>query len=206
MNNFRAVLAAATLVVPSFALAANWEIDASHSAASFAVKHLMVSTVRGGFSGVKGVVKVDEKDVTKSTVEATIDASTINTLDAKRDEHLKGADFLDVAKFPTLTFKSTKVEKAKDGLKVTGDLTLHGVTKPVVLNVEGPTQAVKDPWGNTKSGATATTTLNRKDFGLTWNKALEAGGVVVGDEIKVTLDLELSKKDAAPAAPAAKGT
>jgi polyisoprenoid-binding protein YceI len=202
MKSIRAVLAAAALVVPSVALAATWEIDPSHSSAAFTIRHLMVSNVHGQFSNVKGLVKVDDKDMTKSSVDATVDATSINTADAKRDEHLKSADFLDTAKFPTFSFKSTKVEKAGTGLKVTGDLTLHGVTKPVVLAVEGPSQQIKDPWGNTRVGATATTTVNRKDFGLTWNKAMEAGGVMVGDEVKITLELEMTRKDAAPAAPA----
>ncbi len=205
MKSLPAVLAAAALTVPSLALATTWEIDPSHSSAGFSVKHLMVTNVHGQFSNVKGTVKVDDKDITKSTVEATIDATTVNTHDAKRDEHLKSADFFDVTKFPTLTFKSTKVEKAGTGLKVSGDLTIKGITKPVVLAVEGPTQPIKDPWGNTKVGASATTTVNRKDFNLTWNKALEGGGVLVGDEVKITLELELGKKEAAPA-PAGKGS
>jgi polyisoprenoid-binding protein YceI len=150
-------------------------------------------------------VNIDEKDVTKSTVEATIDASTVNTNEPKRDEHLRSADFFDVAKFPTITFKSKSVKKSGEGkLAVTGDLTMHGVTKEVTLDVEGPAKEIKDPWGNVRSGASASTKINRKDFGLGWNKVLEAGGVAVGEEVAITLDVELTKK--APAAPAAKDT
>ncbi|WP_223637103.1 YceI family protein [Corallococcus sp. EGB] len=193
------------VAAPSFAFASTWELDSAHSSAQFAVKHMMVSTVRGAFSNVKGTINLDDKDITKSTIEATIDAKTINTNEPKRDEHLRSADFFDVEKYPTITFKSTKVAKAgKDKLNVTGDLTMHGVTKPVVLAVEGPTAETKDPWGNVRRGATATTKIKRSDFGLTWNKALEAGGVAVGDEITITLDLETTKK--AEAAPAAKET
>jgi len=198
--SLKSAVAALVLAAPSAAFAAEYVIDSAHSGASFAVKHLMVATVRGSFSNVTGTVNYDEKDVTRSTVEATIDAKTIDTDEPKRDEHLRSPDFFDTEKFPTITFKSTKVEKAGEGLKVTGNLTLHGVTKPVVLDVEGMSQEVKDPWGNSKRGATATTKLNRKDFGLTWNKALEAGGVAVGDDVKITIDLELNKKQPAPAA------
>lgn len=191
------------VAAPSFAFASAWEIDSSHSSAQFGVKHMMVSTVRGTFSNVKGTINLDDKDITKSTIEATLDATTVNTNEPKRDEHLRSPDFFDVAKYPTITFKSTKVAKAgKDKLNVTGDLTMHGVTKPVVLAVEGPTPETKDAWGNVRRGATATTKIKRSDFGLTWNKALEAGGVAVGDEISITLDLETTKK--AEEAPAAK--
>ncbi|NNB89168.1 YceI family protein [Corallococcus exiguus] len=192
------------VAAPSFAFASAWEIDSSHSGAQFAVKHMMVSNVRGTFSNVKGNVNLDDKDITKSTIEATIDATTINTNEPKRDEHLKSPDFFDTAKFPTITFKSTKVAKAgKDKLNVTGDLTMHGVTKPVTLAVEGPTAETKDAWGNVRRGAVATTKIKRSDFGLTWNKALEAGGVAVGDEVTITLDLETTKKPDAAAAPSA---
>ncbi len=192
------VTALFALALPGLAGATNWEIDPVHSAAQFSVRHLMVSNVRGEFGKVTGSVNLDDKDITKSTVEATIDATTVNTREEKRDQHLKSAEFFDVAKFPTLTFKSKKVAKAgTNKLKVTGDLTLHGVTKEVVLNVEGPAKASKDPYGNTKSGASATTKISRKDFGLVWNKALETGGVAVGDEVTIIIDVELLNKDAA---------
>ncbi|MFY2563968.1 YceI family protein [Corallococcus terminator] len=194
------------VALPSLAMATTWEIDSAHSGAEFSVKHMMVTNVKGSFGNVKGAVNLDDKDVTKSTVEATIDATTINTNNAKRDEHLKAPDFFDTAKFPTITFKSTKVEKAGEGkLKVTGNLTMHGVTKPVVLDVTGPSKESKDPWGNTRTGVEATTKLNRKDFGLAYNQALETGGVAVGEEVTVNLDLALTKKaDAAAPAPAKK--
>jgi polyisoprenoid-binding protein YceI len=199
--SLKPAVAALVLAAPSFAFAAEFEIDSAHSGAQFSVKHLMVSNVRGAFSKVTGKANIDEKDITKSSVEATIDATTVNTNEPKRDEHLRSPDFFDTAKYPTITFKSTKVEQAGQNLKVSGDLTLHGVTKPVVLDVEGFTTESKDPWGNTKRGGVATTKINRKDFGLGWNKVLETGGVAVGEEVAITLDLELNKKQApAPAA------
>jgi polyisoprenoid-binding protein YceI len=197
-------LSALVLVAPSMALGTEYVIDSGHSSASFAVKHMMVSTVRGAFSKVTGTANLDEKDLTKSTIEASIDATTVNTNEPKRDEHLRSPDFFDTAKYPTITFKSTKVAKAGKNLKVTGDLTLHGVTKPVVLDVEGFTSESKDPYGNLKRGGVATTKINRKDFGLAWNAAIETGGVAVGEEVTITIDLELNKKkDEAAAAPAA---
>lgn len=172
-----------------------WQIDSKHSAAHFSVRHLLVSNVRGSFSNVSGTVVIDEKDITKSSVEATIDTTTINTREPDRDKHLKSADFLDVANHPTITFKSKKVEKAGKGrLRVIGDLTIRGVTRQVVLEVEGPTAAIKDPWGTLKRGATATVKINRFDYGVTWNKKLDNGGVVVGEEIAIIIELELGPK------------
>lgn len=183
------------LAVPTFAFATTWTIDPDHSNVGFKVRHLMVSNVKGSFEKHTGFVEIDDKDITKSKVEVSIDTNSINTNVQKRDEHLRSADFFDVAKYPTMTFVSKKVAKAgKDKLKVTGDLTLHGVTKQVVLNVEGPTKESKDPWGNIRKGATATTKINRKDFGLVWNAALETGGVAVGEEITITLEIEMIKK------------
>jgi polyisoprenoid-binding protein YceI len=186
----------------SWAQTATWQIDSAHSAAHFSVRHLLVSNVRGSFSKVTGAVVIDERDIAKSSVEATIDATSIDTREPKRDAHLKSADFLDVANHPTIAFKSKQVERAgKDRLRVIGDLTIRGVTKQVVLDVEGPTAAIKDPSGNLKRGATATVKINRFDFGVAWNKALEAGGLVVGEEVSITLDLELGRKpEAKPAA------
>lgn len=182
------------LTLCSTAFAEKYEIDSAHASAGFTVKHLMVSNVRGEFSDVKGTVVYDEAHPEKSSVDATIAVSTIDTRQTKRDDHLKSPDFFDAQKFPVMTYKSRKVEKVSDGhLKVIGDLTLHGVTKEVALDVEGPTGEVKDPWGNVKRGASATAKLSRKDFGLTWNKALETGGVVVGDEVAIHIDLELQK-------------
>lgn len=193
-----AVLAVVAFQIPALARAANYDIDTAHSSAGFAVRHLAVSNVRGEFAKVTGVVEYDAKDPSKTRVEATLDAASVTTRDPKRDEHLKSADFFDVAQYPVITFKSTKVEKASQGLKVRGDLTLHGVTRAVVLDVQGPTPEVKDPWGNVRAGASATAKINRKDFGMSFNKTLDSGGLVVGDEVAITIDVELVKK-AAPA-------
>ena len=174
--------------------ATTWNIDPIHSVAEFKVRHMMISNVKGQFTGVKGQLTLDEADITKSKVEASIDASTINTNDADRDTHLKSADFFDAQTHPELKFVSTSVaKKGDDELKVAGDLTMHGVTKPVVFDVEGPTAPGKDPWGNTKIGLVATTKVNRKEFGLTWNSALETGGVLVGEDVTITLELQLVK-------------
>jgi len=182
------------LSLPALAAATTWNIDPDHTNIGFKVRHLMVSNVRGSFEKHSGVVDIDDKDITKSKVEVTIDTASINTNVQKRDEHLRSADFFDVAKYPTMTFVSRKVVKAgKDNLKVTGDLTLHGITREVVLDVEGPTRESKDPWGNIRRGAVASTKINRKDFGLTWNKTLETGGVVVGDEVTINLEIEMIK-------------
>ena len=183
------------LSLPVFAFATTWTIDPDHSNVGFKVRHLMVSNVKGSFEKQTGTVEIDDKDITKSKVEVSIDTNSINTNVAKRDEHLRSADFFDVAKYPAMTFVSKKVAKAgKDKLKVTGDLTLHGITKTVVLDVEGPSKESKDPWGNFRKGATATTKINRKDFGLVYNAALETGGVAVGEEVTITLEIEMIKK------------
>ncbi len=200
-----AVLAIVALGLPVLSHAAMWDIDPAHTSAQFAVRHLMVSTVRGEFGKVSGTVNLDEQDPSKSSLEATIDTASINTRVEKRDQHLKSPDFLDVTKYPTMTFKSKKIEKVSDAkFKVTGDLTLHGVTKEVVLDVEGSPKAFKDPSGNLRVGGVATTKINRQDFSVQWNKALETGGVVAGDEVAITIDVELTKK-AEPTA-AASGT
>jgi polyisoprenoid-binding protein YceI len=189
------IAAIVTLAMPAFALAAPWSIDADHSNVGFKVRHLMVSNVRGDFGKVRGIIEIDDKDITKSKVDVTIETASINTGVAKRDEHLKSADFFDVAKYPTMTFVSKSVKKVgADKLKVYGQLTLHGVTRDVVLDVEGPTRAYKDPWGNIKRGASAVTKINRKDFGLTWNAAIESGGVAVGEDVTIALEIELLKK------------
>ncbi len=183
---------AAALALPASAGTTTWQIDPQHSSAQFGVTHLMISTVRGEFHGVKGTVVLDDQDITKSTVNVTIDATSVDTREPDRDKHLKSPDFFDVAKYPTLTFKSTKVEQVSAGqLKVTGDLTIRGVTKQVVLNVDGPKAPIKDPWGLQRSAASATTKINRQDFGVSWNKTLDSGGVVVSDEVNITLDVEM---------------
>jgi polyisoprenoid-binding protein YceI len=174
--------------------ASTWEIDSAHTSAQFAVRHLMVTTVRGHLGTVTGTVNIDESDLTKSSVEATIDVTGINTRDAKRDEHLRSADFFDVAKYPTITFKSKKVEKAGDKYKVTGDLTIKDVTKAVGLDVEGSPKPLTDPFGNVKLGGVAQTSINRQDFGVSWSKVMEGGGLVVGDNVDVTIDIQLKKK------------
>lgn len=174
--------------------ATKWNIDPLHSGANFTIKHMMIAKVHGGFEKLSGTLALDSSDITKSSIEAVIDATSINTREAQRDTHLKSADFFDVEKYPTLNFKSTKVEKDGDDLKVTGDLTIHGITKEVVLAVEGPTAEMKDPYGNIKIGISATTKIKRKDFGLTWNAALEAGGVLVGDDVTISLDVQFAKQ------------
>jgi polyisoprenoid-binding protein YceI len=171
-----------------------WRIDPLHSGAHFSVRHMMISTVRGEFTGVSGSVTYDPKDPTKAAVEATIDCATVNTGVAKRDAQLKSADFFDVAHYPVMKFKSKRVEKAGDGkLKVTGDLTINATTQEVVLDVEGPSAPIRDPRGNEKIGLTASTLISRKKFGIIWNEALESGGVAVADEVSIILDLELIK-------------
>ena len=171
-----------------------WSIDPVHSAAQFKVKHMMISNVKGEFTAVKGSLEFDEHNIENSRVEAEIDASTINTREPQRDAHLKSADFFDVEKFPTLSFRSTKVsQKAEGELAVEGVLTIHGVARPVTFAVEGPSAPTKDPWGNTRIGLSATTKINRKDFGLTWNAALETGGILVGEEVTLTLDVQFVK-------------
>ena len=181
------------------ALAVELTVDPVHSSAGFAIKHMMVSTVHGQFSKVTGTVNHDPKDPTKSSTVIQIDPATIDTHNEKRDAHLKSADFFDVQKCPDMSFKSTKVEKAGEKkYKVTGDLTMHCATKPVTLDVEGLNGPVKGPQGANLYAATATGKLSRKDFGLLWNKSLETGGVVVGDEVQLTVDLELT--DSPPAA------
>jgi len=194
-NLITTIAAVLTLAAPTFALAAPWNIDADHSSVGFKVRHMMVTNVKGDFGKVVGVVDIDDKDLTKSKVNVTIETASINTGVGKRDDHLKSPDFFDVVKYPTMTFVSQKVRKAGNGkLKVTGLLTLHGITREVVLDVEGPTKAFKDPWGNAKRGATATTKINRKDFGLTYNAAIESGGVMIGEDISIALEIELLKK------------
>jgi polyisoprenoid-binding protein YceI len=168
-----------------------WNIDPVHSVAEFKVKHMMISNVKGQFPKVTGALTLDESDLTNSHVEASIAAASIETRDEQRDAHLKSADFFDVEKFPTLSFKSTGISLIRDGeLAVEGDLTIRGVTRKVRFSVEGPTPPAKDPWGNTRVAVSATTKINRKDFGLTWNAALETGGILVGDEVTITLDVQ----------------
>ena len=171
-----------------------WNLDPVHSVAEFKVKHMMISNVKGQFTAISGSLSLDEADVANSRVEATVDAASVSTRDAQRDAHLKSPDFFAVEKYPTLTFKSTHVKRTGgDELAVTGNLTIHGVTRQVVFKVEGPTAPGKDPWGNTRVGLSAVAKIDRKDFGLTWNSALEAGGILVGDDVTITLDVQFVK-------------
>jgi polyisoprenoid-binding protein YceI len=200
-----ALAALCPLVAPFAVHASTWEMDPSHSAVEFSVRHMMVSTVKGQFEKVQGTVELDDKDVSKSVVQVTVDLASVNTHEPKRDGHLKSPDFFDVAKYPTATFKSTKVEKAgKNKLKVTGQLDLHGVSKPVVLEVRSLTDAFKTPFGTTVRGVNATAKLDRKDFGIGWNKVLDNGGVVVGNEVTLEINAELIEKAAAAPAKAGK--
>lgn len=182
--------AAATTTAPT----TTWNIDPAHSAAEFKVKHMMISNIKGHFSGVSGVLTENAADSALSTVEAAIPVASISTGDAQRDGHLKSADFFDTEKFPTLNFKSSNViKKGEAEYEVTGDLTVHGVTRPVTFAVEGPSAPGKDPWGNTRIGLSATAKINRKDFGLGWNAALETGGFLVGEEVSITLEVQFIK-------------
>ncbi len=167
-----------------------YTIDPAHSSAQFTVRHMMVTNVRGGFKKVTGTIVYDPASGVESSVEAAIDATTISTNDDQRDAHLRSADFLNVEQYPTITFKSKKVEpEGDDESNVTGDLTIHGITKEVVLHVEGPTPESKDPWGNMRIGLSARTKIKRSDFGLTWNAVLGTGGIAVGDELKIEIDI-----------------
>jgi polyisoprenoid-binding protein YceI len=183
------------MAVPFFAFASTWQMDPDHSNFQFKVKHLTVSNVKGDFGKWKGVVNLDDQNISSLKVDLTIDASSVNTGHVKRDEHLRGPDFFDVTKFPTITFASKKVTQTDTNrLKITGDLTIRGVTREVTLDVEGLTPEVKDPWGGFRRGATATGKINRKEFGLTWSKTLDSGGLVVGDEVDIYAEVEMVRK------------
>jgi polyisoprenoid-binding protein YceI len=183
---------AAALALPASAGTTTYQIDPRHSSAGFGVTHLMISTVRGEFHGVTGTVVVDDSDISKSSVNVTIDATTVDTREPDRDKHLKSEAFFDVAKYPAITFQSTKVERNNDGsLKVTGDLTIRGVTKTAVLTANPPKAPIKDPWGLQRTATSASTRINRQDFDVAWNQKLDSGGVVVGDDVNITLDVEM---------------
>ena len=176
------------------AATSTWNVDPVHSAAEFKVKHMMISNVKGHFTGLKGTLTLDETDVTKSHIEGTIEVATVTTREPQRDTHLRSADFFDVEKFPAMSFKSTLITReSAEELAVTGDLTIHGVTREVEFTVEGPTPPGKDPWGNTRLGASATAKISRKDFGLTYNATLETGGILIGDEVTITVEVEFVK-------------
>ncbi|RYZ63860.1 MAG: polyisoprenoid-binding protein [Proteobacteria bacterium] len=173
---------------------ATYQIDPVHSSVGFSVKHMMIAKVRGSFDKFSGTLVYDKSNPQAATAEATIDAASINTNEEKRDGHLRSGDFFDVEKFPSLTFKSKAVSVTSDGLSVTGELSIKGITKQVKLEIEGPSEELKDPYGNAKIGLSATTKISRKEFGLSWNAALETGGVLVGDDITITLDLQFVKQ------------
>ncbi|HUL34581.1 MAG TPA: YceI family protein [Candidatus Eisenbacteria bacterium] len=183
---------AAGFILPAAAETITYQIDPRHSSANFTVTHLLISKVPGEFHGVTGTIVVDNSDITKSSVNVTIDANTVNTNEPDRDKDLKSPNFFDVARYPTITFKSTKVEKNADGtLKIAGDLTIHGVTRSVVLNATAPKPPIKDPWGLTRTGSSASTMIDRKDYGITWDKTLDGGGAIVSDEVNITLNVEM---------------
>ncbi|HXB72551.1 MAG TPA: YceI family protein [Candidatus Acidoferrales bacterium] len=195
MPNRRLYLAVLVLSgVPLAAQDAEWRIDPLHSAAYFSVRHLMISTVRGEFSGIKGTGHYDPKRPTAAAVDATIDCATLNTGVAKRDEQMRGPDFFEVKRYPTMRFVSKRVNQAGQGkLKIAGDLTINATTRPVTLDVDGPSPEVRDAQGRTKIGLSAATKISRKEFGIIWNEVLETGGVALADEVTITLDIELIK-------------
>jgi polyisoprenoid-binding protein YceI len=183
------------LLIPQFALAENWKIDPAHTAVEFKIKHLMISWVKGTFTDVQGAVIFDEAEPEKTAINVQIATASVDTGNKKRDDDLRSPNFFDAASYPVMSFVSKEVVVANGILtQINGELTLHGETRPVTLEVKDFSQTVVDPWGNTRRGASAATTINRKDFGLTWNKALEAGGVVVGDEVRISLEVELIKE------------
>jgi polyisoprenoid-binding protein YceI len=195
MKRLFALVLSVALLVPLNVMAATYTLDPAHTTIGFKVKHLMITNVKGSFEKFKGTVIIDEKDITKSKAHVTVEVASINTNIAKRDEHLRSGDFFDVATYPLMTFSSTKVERAgADKLKVTGNLTIKGVTKQVVLAVEGPSGEIKSPQGVAKRGASATAAINRQDFGVSWNRTLDAGGVLVGDEVQIFIDAELDRQ------------
>ena len=195
MNRLISIIIVAALLSPLHVFAATYIIDPAHTTIGFKVKHLMIANVKGVFERFKGTVTIEEKDITKSKVDVSIEMASINTNIAKRDDHLRSPDFFDVAKFPTMTFVSNKVEKTgADTLKVTGNLTIKGVSRPVTLNVEGPTGEIKSPQGDVKRGASATAAINRQDFGVSWSKKLDGGGVVVADDVYISIDTELARQ------------
>jgi polyisoprenoid-binding protein YceI len=189
-----AIAIAIVVALPVLAHADSWQIDPSHTSVEFTVRHMMISNVKGQFQKTTGTITANGNDPASAKIDVTIDASSVDTRVERRDAHLKSPDFLDIAKFPTITFKSTKVEAdGPNKWKMTGDLTIHGVTRPVVLDVEGSGPPIQ-VMGHTRAGASATTKIKRSDFGLTWNKTLETGGVLVGDEVAISIDVEAVKE------------
>ena len=195
MKRFICLLVGLALLSPLTVLASTWEIDPNHTTMQFKVRHLMISNVKGGFDKFRGMLSLDDKDITKSKVEVVIETASVNTNIKKRDDDLRSPNFFDAAQFPTMTFTSTKVEKAgENGLKIIGKLTIKGITRPVVLVVDSLTPEVKDPWGGIRRGASAATAIKRHDFGLTWNKTMDNGGAVVGEDVAIQLEVEFVRK------------
>jgi polyisoprenoid-binding protein YceI len=186
------VLISSFLFAPAAFAAANdnWSIDPAHSSANFSVRHMMISDVKGSFGKLEGTVTYDGKDLVGAKVNATIDATTVDTRNSQRDEHLKSADFLDTAKYPKITFVSKSVSKTSRGFDLNGDLTLHGVTKPVILHAQKLSDAVKDPYGKMRVGTIATTSIDRQEFGVSFNQKIDKGGAMVGDQVNIELDIE----------------
>jgi polyisoprenoid-binding protein YceI len=182
------------ITLPALAQTATWNIDPNHSTAQFTVRHLAISNVTGNFTKVSGTVELNEKDITQSQISASIDASSVDTRVAPRDADLKSPNFFDVQKYPTIDFKSKRVVNSGGKVQMIGDLTMHGTTREVTLDVDGPTPEITDSSGNVKRGFSATTTLNRKDFGLVWNNMLKTGEAVVSDIVKIQIDVEMTKK------------
>jgi len=191
-----AIAASLLLSLSATAQTSTWNIDPAHSTAQFSVRHLGISNVSGSFTKVSGTAVLNEKDITQSQVNATIDASSIDTRVPDRDKDLRGPNFLDVEKYRTLEFKSKRIVNHGGKLQLVGDLTLHGTTREVTLDLDGPTPELNDPWGNVRRGFSATTTINRKDFGVLWSNNLKTGEAVVGDNVKIQIDVELVKKKA----------
>ena len=171
-----------------------YQLDPSHSSINFSVKHMMIAKVHGGFEKMSGVLTYDSKNPTATTAEVNIEVASINTRDTARDTHLKSVDFFDAEKYPRITYKSIRVQEKKGDLTIVGELTIHGVTQPVTVELERPSEEMKDPWGNLKIGASGSAKVKRKDFGLTWNAALEAGGLLVGDDVSIVLDVQFVKQ------------
>jgi len=192
---FIALFACLALVLPQIVGAATYQLDPVHSSIQFKIRHLTVANVTGTFNNFKGSATIEGEDPATLKVEVTIEAASVNTGNEKRDEHLKTPEFLDVAKYPTITFVSKKVMKGDPGkLKITGDLTLHGVTREIAVDLEGPTPEIKDPWGNFRRGASGTAKIDRRDFGITWSKSLDAGGLVMGNEVTIYVEVEWVRK------------
>ena len=195
MKRFISIIALLALLLPLTATASTWTLDPAHSTVQFKVRHLMISNVKGVFEKVSGTLSLDEKNIAKSKVDVTIDTASVDTNIKKRDDHLRSADFFDAEKFPTITFTSTKVEKVgADKLKVFGNLSIKGTIRPVILDVEDLSPEIKDPRGNGRRGASATTNINRKDFGVNWSATMDNGGMVVAEDVAIQLEVEFIKK------------